>query len=65
MALDTITAGHTDSLLVKVAECSSTELSRIWSLHYMPYKMARVKYIFGWPYYLHDVKRDIEIAGNL
>lgn len=41
------------------------ELSRIWSLHYMPYKMARVKYIFGWPYYLDDVRRDIEIAMNM
>jgi hypothetical protein len=38
------------------------ELSRIWSEHYMPYKMARVKYTFGWPYYIRDVKRDLEIA---
>lgn len=41
------------------------ELSRIWSLHYMPYKMARVKYIFGYPYYLDDVKKDIALAKNL
>ena len=42
-----------------------TELSRIWSLHYMPYRMARVKYVFGWPYYLDDVKRDIRLAESL
>ena len=37
-------------------------LSYIWSTHYMPYKMARVKLLFGYPYYIDDVKRDIELA---
>jgi hypothetical protein len=40
-------------------------LSYIWSQHYMSYKMARVRRFFGWPYYIEDVKRDIEIARNM
>lgn len=41
---------------------SWTNLSYIWSTHYLPYKMARVKQIFGYSYYIDDVKRDIELA---
>lgn len=37
-------------------------LSYVWSTHYKPYKMARVKLLFGYPYYIDNVKRDIELA---
>jgi hypothetical protein len=34
----------------------------VWAGHYIPYKMVRSKYIFGYGLYLEDVKKDIEIA---
>ena len=37
-------------------------LSLAWSTHYMPYKMARTKQIFGYSYYIDDVAHDVEIA---
>ncbi|WP_274650824.1 hypothetical protein [Paenibacillus humicola] len=37
-------------------------LGHYWSLHNKPYYMARVKQTFGYPYYLDDVKRDVELA---
>lgn len=40
-------------------------LAHIWSSHYLPYKMARVKQIFGYSYYIDDVKRDIELARTV
>ena len=39
-------------------------LSYIWSIHYMPYKMARSKYTFGYSYYIDNVKIDIKLAKN-
>jgi hypothetical protein len=41
------------------------KLASIWSQHYLPYKMARVRSIFGWPYSIKDVKKDVEIARNM
>lgn len=38
------------------------DLGRLWILHNRPYWMARVKRTFGYPYYLEDCKRDIELA---
>jgi hypothetical protein len=40
------------------------DLSLVWAQHYMPYKMVRSKYTFGWPYYLEAVERDIELAAT-
>ncbi len=37
-------------------------LGAIWSSHYMPYKLVRSKYIFGYTYYFDDVKKDISLA---
>ncbi|MBW7456178.1 hypothetical protein K0U00_19285, partial [Paenibacillus sepulcri] len=37
-------------------------LGHYWSLHNKPYYMARVKQTFGYPYYLEDVRQDIELA---
>ncbi|TBL79540.1 hypothetical protein [Paenibacillus thalictri] len=37
-------------------------LGHIWSKHNKPYFMARVKMTFGYPYYLDDVRKDIELA---
>jgi hypothetical protein len=39
-------------------------LSAVWAQHYMPYRMVRSKYTFGWPYYTEAVERDIEIAAT-
>jgi hypothetical protein len=33
-----------------------------WSQHYLPYRMARVARMFGYPYYLEDVRRDVALA---
>jgi len=41
------------------------QLSLIWSQHYQPYMMSRVRRIFGYPYYIEDVERDIEIAKGM
>lgn len=41
------------------------ELSEIWAGHYMPYQMGRVNQIFGYTYYIDDVRRDIEIARRM
>jgi hypothetical protein len=38
------------------------KLGYYWSLHNKPYFMARVKQTFGYPYYLDDVRRDVELA---
>jgi hypothetical protein len=38
------------------------KLTIVWAGHYIPYKMVRSKYIFGYGLYLEDVKKDIEIA---
>ncbi|MBA2938763.1 hypothetical protein HZF08_10640 [Paenibacillus sp. CGMCC 1.16610] len=38
------------------------KLGYYWSLHNKPYFMARVKRTFGYPYYLEDVRADIELA---
>lgn len=35
-----------------------------WSQHYKPYEMARVARTFGYPFYLDDVRRDVELARN-
>jgi len=40
-------------------------LAVIWSSHYMPYKMVRSKYIFGYTYYIDEVKKDIRLAENI
>lgn len=40
------------------------KLSAIWTSHYMPYKMVRSKYIFGWSYYTNEVEREIRLARN-
>ena len=34
-----------------------------WSQHYAPYRMARVARVFGYPYYLEDVRRDVQLAS--
>jgi hypothetical protein len=34
----------------------------LWSRHNKPYVMARVKMTFGYPYYLDNVQKDVEIA---
>lgn len=39
-----------------------TALSFFWSQHYRPYQMARVDRIFGYPFYLDDVRRDVHLA---
>lgn len=40
------------------------ELTLCWAEQYIPYKMVRSKYYFGYGYYLSDVQRDIELARN-
>ncbi len=40
-------------------------LSAVWSGHYMPYQMGRVNQVFGYPYFLEDVRRDVEIARTM
>ena len=40
-------------------------LSLLWSSHYLPYKMVRSKMIFGYSFYVDDVKKDIELAKNV
>ncbi len=37
-------------------------LSAVWAGHYMPYQMGRVNQVFGYPYFLEDVRRDVVIA---
>lgn len=39
-------------------------LAYIWASHYVPYKMVRTHYTFGYTYYIDDVKKDIEMAKN-
>jgi hypothetical protein len=41
------------------------KLCLLWGSHYMPYKLVRSKYIFGYTYYLDDVKKDIRLAQNI
>lgn len=40
-------------------------LASTWASHYLPYKMVRSKYMFGYTYYIDAVKRDIKIAKNI
>jgi hypothetical protein len=40
------------------------KLAATWASHYMPYKMVRCKYMFGYTYYIDEVKKDIRIAAN-
>ncbi len=40
-------------------------LAACWSRQYLPYKMGRVKYMFGYPLYISDVERDIELAKSV
>ncbi len=40
-------------------------LGYFWGQHYLPYQMARVDRLFGYPYYLADVRRDVELARGL
>ena len=37
-------------------------LGYFWGQHYQPYRMARVDRLFGYTYYLDDVRRDVRIA---
>ena len=39
-------------------------LGFFWSQHYQPYRMARVDRIFGYPFYLEDVRRDARLAHD-
>ncbi|WP_405064774.1 hypothetical protein OG558_22825 [Kribbella sp. NBC_01510] len=41
-----------------------TALGFFWSQHYRPYQMARVDRIFGYPFYLDDVRRDVHLARS-
>ncbi len=53
------------SLAISFLEQASTHWERLghyWSLHNKPYFMARVKMTFGYPYYLENTKKDIELA---
>ncbi len=38
------------------------KLASIWASHYLPYKMVRTDYTFGYTYYTDNVKKDIEMA---
>ncbi|RZU16281.1 hypothetical protein EV645_3833 [Kribbella rubisoli] len=40
-------------------------LGFFWGQHYQPYQMARVDRIFGYPFYLDDVRRDVRLAQDL
>ena len=51
---------HLESALQPFENLAST-----WASHYMPYKMVRSKYMFGYTYYIDDVKKDIRIAANV
>lgn len=48
--------------LLEQATIHWEKLGYYWSLHNKPYLMARVKRTFGYPYYLDDVRADIELA---
>ncbi|MEC0265338.1 hypothetical protein [Paenibacillus anseongense] len=48
--------------LLEQAAAHWEKLGHYWSLHNKPYFMARVKRTFGYPYYLEDVRADIELA---
>lgn len=48
--------------LLEQATVHWERLGHYWSLHNKPYFMARVKRTFGYPYYLEDVRADIELA---
>lgn len=41
------------------------DLAHVWSSHYLPYKMTRSKYTFGYTYYIDEVKKDIRMAENI
>ena len=51
--------------LLKEALPYFEELAALWSSHYMPYKMVRSKYMFGYTYYIDEVKKDIKLAKNI
>ena len=40
------------------------DLASTWASHYMPYKLVRSKYMFGYTYYIDEVKKDIRLASN-
>ena len=40
------------------------DLANTWASHYMPYKLVRSKYMFGYTYYIDEVKKDIRLARN-
>jgi len=50
---------------LKKATIPYKELAFLWSTHYLPYKMVRTKYIFGYPYYFDEVLKDIKLATNI
>ena len=52
-------------LLLEEALIHWEKLSYIGSQHYLPYYMARVRQMFGWSYYIAEVKQDIERAKAL
>jgi hypothetical protein len=35
-----------------------------WGQHYRPYQMARVDRVFGYPFYLDDVREDVRLARD-
>jgi len=54
-------------LAVSLLERATThweKLGYLWSQHNKPYFMARVKMTFGYPFYLEDVRKDVERAKN-
>lgn len=62
--------GDTDRKAYAVGQLESAlgdwqELSAVWAGHYMPYQMGRANQIFGYSYYIEDVRRDIEIARRM
>ena len=51
--------------LLKEGLAHYEKLCAYWSQLYVPYKMARVKYTFGYPLHLAAAKRDIPLAQAL
>ncbi|TVY11027.1 hypothetical protein [Paenibacillus cremeus] len=57
-------AAHKDKAVAALEQAVAhwEKLGYYWSLHNKPYFMARVKRTFGYPFYLEDVRRDVELA---
>lgn len=55
---------HQDNAVAELEQAVThwEKLGFYWSLHNKPYFMARVKRTFGYPFYLEDVRRDVELA---